>query len=64
MVKIKLLGKVKYENTIYFANDEISVNKETAEYLKGKNLCEVLVEEKPVEVIEKVAEPKKGKKAK
>ena len=64
MVKVKLLGRVKYQDTLYSANEKISVNEETAEYLKGKNLCEVLVEEKPVEVIEKVAEPKKGKKAK
>lgn len=66
MVEIKLLGRVKYQDTFYSANDVISVNKETAEYLKGKKLCEVRAVIEPVkEQIEEVKPVvKKSKKAK
>lgn len=67
MVEIKLLGRVKYENTFYSANDVISVDKDTAQYLKDRNLCEVMaVIEPKKEVVEDTTEKvvKKTKKAK
>ena len=39
MVEIKLLGRVKYKETLYVANDVISVDKATAEYLQTRKLC-------------------------
>ena len=65
MVEIKLLGRVKYENTLYSANDVISVTEETAKYLKDRNLCEVMaVVETAKEVVEDTAEEKPVKKSK
>lgn len=71
MVEIKLLGRVKYENTIYSANDVISVDKATAEYLQERKLCKVMAVVEPAkEVVKDTAEKveekpvKKNKKAK
>ena len=62
MVEIKLLGRVKYENTIYSANDVISVDKATAEYLQGKNLCKVMAVVEPAkEVVEDTVEKAEDK---
>ena len=56
MVEIKLLGRVKYKETLYVANDIISVDKATAEYLQARNLCKVMAVVEPVKVAENTAE--------
>ena len=53
MVEIKLLGRVKYQNELYIADDVISVDEATAEYLQERNLCKVMA------VVEKTTEPAK-----
>lgn len=66
MVEIKLLGRVKYESTIYSADDVISVDKDTAQYLQDRGLCELMAVIEPIkEVVEDTTkEVKKTKKAK
>ena len=71
MVEIKLLGRVKYENVLYVANDVIQVDENVAKYLKDRNLCEVMAvieptkeEVKPIEEIKEEKLIKKSKKGK
>jgi len=56
MVEIKLLGRVKYKDTLYIANDVISVDNATAEYLQARKLCKVMAIVEPVKVTENSAE--------
>ena len=42
MVEVKLLGRVKYKDTLYVADDVAVIDESTAEYLQEKNLCKVL----------------------
>lgn len=56
MVEIKLLSRVKYKETLYVANDVISVDEATAEYLQARNLCKVMAIVEPVKPAEITAE--------
>lgn len=56
MVEIKLLGRVKYKETLYVANDVVSVDEATAEYLQARNLCKVMAIVEPAKVTESSAE--------
>lgn len=64
MIEVKLLGRVKYQNTLYVADDVITIDESTAEYLKEKNLCEVLAvlneaKDKPTKKSKKVKQESK-----